>query len=242
MYGSGSCGITADNVKGLKCIKSVIHGCTHEGFYLRNSSNIEFDECDIFNNDFYNLFDINNCMNITMNSCKIKNNHPAYLNDENDLDPNCGTSGYFFLFDISESMSVTVKNCKIQNNFACFLMNKSNAAAFENTTIENNEFSFIPSSDNTSSDVPSSDATSSGSSSNCDQFFSDYEEFVDSYIAILKKQKANPTDASIMAEYSQIMSKSAAMQKDSKACAGNPEFAARIAKIAAKMAAAASGM
>jgi hypothetical protein len=102
--------------------------------------------------------------------------------------------------------------------------------------------STTPSSDMPSSDVPSSDATSSGSSSSCDQFCSDYEEFMDSYIAILKKQKANPTDASIMAEYSQILSKQAAMQKDSQDCAGNPDFAARIAKIAAKMAAAASAM
>jgi hypothetical protein len=142
MYGSGSCGITAVDVKGLKCTKSVIHGCTQHGFLLRNSSNIEFDESDIFDNDFYTLFDINNCMNVTMNSCKIKNNHPSYLNDENELDPSCGTYGSFLLFDISESMSVSVKNCKIQNNFACFLMTKSNAAAFENTTLENNEFSF----------------------------------------------------------------------------------------------------
>jgi len=105
-----------------------------------------------------------------------------------------------------------------------------------------------PSTNPSSSTTPSSDEPSSDPRSKrmrnekCLQFCEDYEKFVDSYIAVLKKQKANPTDASVIAEYSQMMSKATAMQEDSQACTGNPEFAARIAKAAAKMAAAASAM
>lgn len=37
------------------------------------------------------------------------------------------------------------------------------------------------------------------------EFLKDYEEWVDDYIAIVKKQKENPTDMSILADYTKML-------------------------------------
>jgi len=41
---------------------------------------------------------------------------------------------------------------------------------------------------------------------------------VTSYVEVLKKYKANPTDATILSEYSELSQKAAEMSKQSKDC------------------------
>ena len=79
----------------------------------------------------------------------------------------------------------------------------------------------------------------SSSSSDCEQFCDDYEAFVDDYIEVLKKYKANPSDMSILTEYSSMMSKASSMQNASADCAGDLKAAARMSASAMKMAQAA---
>jgi hypothetical protein len=108
----------------------------------------------------------------------------------------------------------------------------------EETTVTSTEGSDNSSESSESSE--SSDETAS-SSTDCDQFITDYEEFVTSYIAILKKYKANPMDASILAEYTEMASKAATMQADAANCT-DAKYASKLAKLASKVASAASGM
>lgn len=54
-------------------------------------------------------------------------------------------------------------------------------------------------------DIGSTDETSSSDEWN--EVLDDYEAYVDDYIAIIKKQKADPSDISIMTEYQGLMQK-----------------------------------
>lgn len=69
----------------------------------------------------------------------------------------------------------------------------------------------------------------------CDQFIEDYESFADSYIDVLKKYKANPSDASILTEYSEAAQKAMEMQKDASSCT-DPAYASKLMEIANKIA------
>lgn len=74
------------------------------------------------------------------------------------------------------------------------------------------------------------------------QFLKDYEEWVDDYIAIVKKYKANPTDTSILADYTNMVSEMAdwtdkadeieSELEDSEAAA---EYASELLRIANKL-------
>ena len=94
-------------------------------------------------------------------------------------------------------------------------------------------------SDEVSEELSESMDEASSSSSDCEQFCDDYEAFVDDYIEVLKKYKANPSDMSILTEYSSMMSKASSMQNVSADCAGDLKAAARMSASAMKMAQAA---
>jgi hypothetical protein len=79
----------------------------------------------------------------------------------------------------------------------------------------------------------------SDASGDCEQFCSDYEAFADEYVAFIKKYKANPTDPTILSEYSEMVSKAAEMQESSKDCSADAKVAARISKALSKIAKAA---
>ena len=87
----------------------------------------------------------------------------------------------------------------------------------------------------------SSSASESSSSSGCDQFIKDYEEFVDEYITVLKKYKANPTDASIFTEYSEMLAKAGEMESSGKDCK-DVKYSAKLGKLMSKLAGAVSGI
>ena len=66
-----------------------------------------------------------------------------------------------------------------------------------------------------SDDIASNDVTST---TDCDKFMKDYEAFVNSYIKIFRKYKVNPTDASIMTEYTEAVEKATQLDKDGAMC------------------------
>jgi len=118
----------------------------------------------------------------------------------------------------------------------------------QTTTVDPSSSSSAPSTSN-QEDKSSSEASEASNASetpeaskgsgDCEKFCSDYEAFADEYITFMKKYKANPTDASILTEYSEMMSKAADMEKNSKDCASDVKVAQRLSKIVAKMAKAA---
>jgi len=90
--------------------------------------------------------------------------------------------------------------------------------------------------------LPDGSAKSSGSaSSNCDQFIKDYEAFVDSYIKLLKKYKANPSDPTILQEYTDAVQKASEMQTEASNCT-DAKYVNRLTKIVNKLATAAASM
>ncbi len=78
------------------------------------------------------------------------------------------------------------------------------------------------------------------------QFLKEYNEWVDDYIVLLKKYKANPTDATILSDYTEMMNDltewSARADKITKELESSPEavaeYAVELAKIAEKLEAA----
>lgn len=82
------------------------------------------------------------------------------------------------------------------------------------------------------------DNTSIGDSSDCDQFITEYEEFVSEYIMVLKKYKANPSDTSILTEYTELAQKASEMQSQAKDCT-DPKYATRLLQLSTKIAKAA---
>jgi hypothetical protein len=79
------------------------------------------------------------------------------------------------------------------------------------------------------------------SSSDCDEFIAEYEEFVNSYVVILKKYKANPTDASIISEYTKMAAKAVTMKKDAANC-NDPKYVTKLLKLNTKITNALSGI
>lgn len=100
---------------------------------------------------------------------------------------------------------------------------------------ENTSNQSIESGDNSNDEIESS------TSKDCDQFIKDYEEFVNGYIVIIKKMKANPTDMSIMTEYAEMASNAATMQSDAADCT-DAKYVTKLSQLATKMAYAAAGM
>ena len=77
--------------------------------------------------------------------------------------------------------------------------------------------------------------------SECDEFLEGYENFMDNYIVILKKSKADPTDMSIMTEYMSLMTEASEWTSKTPDCT-DMEFLGKLSKIQMKMASAAAGM
>ena len=77
--------------------------------------------------------------------------------------------------------------------------------------------------------------------SECDEFLEGYENFMDNYIVILKKSKADPTDMSIMTEYMSLMTEASEWTSKTPDCT-DMEFLLKLSKIQMKMATAAAGM
>lgn len=90
-------------------------------------------------------------------------------------------------------------------------------------------------------DAENSDLFDSGDlSDECLKFLSSYEEFMDDYIALLKKYKQNPSDMSILKEYTEMLGQSTKWAEGNEDCAVNPEFYNKFTEIQMKIANAAS--
>lgn len=88
-----------------------------------------------------------------------------------------------------------------------------------------------------SADESQSEATSSGV--DCDKFIRDYNAFADSYLRLMRKYKANPSDATIANEIMEAAQKASEMEQDASACT-DPAYASQLLEIANKIAKAAA--
>jgi hypothetical protein len=108
-----------------------------------------------------------------------------------------------------------------------------NLSMIQNENQNDKEIAYPDFSDNESQNLLDND--NSTSSSDCDQFIKDYEKFADSYIKILKKYKNNPSDMSILKEYTDCMQEAKDMQTKAQDC-NDPKYATKLKNIATKIA------
>ena len=72
----------------------------------------------------------------------------------------------------------------------------------------------------------------SGSTSDCDQIFKDYEAFMRSNLAIIKKIKADPSNMANKAEFAKLESESASMEIEIANCLkSDPKLSSRLLKM-----------
>ena len=114
---------------------------------------------------------------------------------------------------------------------------EDSAATTEETagTIEETSGTTDESSTKTEESSSATEVESTVSNSDCDEFIKDYEGFVNSYITVARKMKANPTDMTILSEYTEMASKATTMQSKAGDCT-DAIYADKIAKLATKLA------
>ena len=71
--------------------------------------------------------------------------------------------------------------------------------------------------------------------SDCDDWLKNYEAYVDKYIVIIKKMKADPSDASILADYTDLAAQAAKWAVMPSDCSGDSDFVADFMKIQTKL-------
>jgi hypothetical protein len=74
------------------------------------------------------------------------------------------------------------------------------------------------------------------SGNDCDAFLKEYEEWVNEYVTVAKKMKSNPSDMSILSDYTRMMSELNDWESKGKDCAGSASAAAKMLKIQSKLA------
>ena len=95
---------------------------------------------------------------------------------------------------------------------------------------------------NATLDTSNAETLSNSNNTEWKQFIKDYNAWVDEYIKIVKKYKANPTDLSIMTDYTKMISEMTDWAERSEKLEEELdttdalEFAAELAKIAQKLA------
>jgi len=80
-------------------------------------------------------------------------------------------------------------------------------------------------------------ADDSSPSDEWNETLDDYEEYVDDYVSLIKKQKADPTDMSIMTEYQELMQKGTKWSTKMSEMSSDfgPEQLSRMQKIQSKL-------
>lgn len=81
---------------------------------------------------------------------------------------------------------------------------------------------------------------SNTSGSDCEQFLREYEKFVMDYIDILKKYKKNPTDNTILSDYTRMVSMANDWTAKIQDCQNDPTFASKYLELTQRIANAAS--
>ena len=113
---------------------------------------------------------------------------------------------------------------KLVENFSVIQKEIQNDNEIDYTDLSDSESQYLLDNNNEST-----------SSSDCDQFIKDYEKFADSYIKIMKKYKNNPSDMSILKEYTDCMQEAKDMQTKAQDC-NDPKYATKLKNIATKIA------
>jgi hypothetical protein len=83
--------------------------------------------------------------------------------------------------------------------------------------------------------APETGAAGGTTSSPCDAFMTEYEQFADSYVALLQEAKSNPTDMSVLTKSADMLKQAADMANRAKDCEGDASMLPRLQKVQEKL-------
>ena len=93
--------------------------------------------------------------------------------------------------------------------------------------------------DSKSGDAKTPEQSASGGSdittSPCDAFLTEYEQFADSYVAFMQEAKANPSDMSVLSKSAELVKQAEGMAKRAAECQGDASMVPRMQKIQEKI-------
>ncbi|MFZ9814912.1 MAG: DUF6591 domain-containing protein [Candidatus Kapaibacteriota bacterium] len=72
-------------------------------------------------------------------------------------------------------------------------------------------------------------------SSPCEAFMTEYEQFADSYVTFMQEAKANPTDMSVLSKSADMLKQAADMANKAKDCQGDASMLPRLQKVQEKL-------
>jgi PBP1b-binding outer membrane lipoprotein LpoB len=76
---------------------------------------------------------------------------------------------------------------------------------------------------------------SDSSNVDCEQILKNYEQFMTKYIEIIKKYKENPTDATILTDYTMIVTENTKWGSQIEKCVSNSDYTAKFIEIQTKI-------
>ena len=90
--------------------------------------------------------------------------------------------------------------------------------------------------DSKTGDAKTPEAGSAGTTSSpCDAFMTEYEQFADSYVALLQEAKSNPTDMSVLTKSADMLKQAGDMANRAKDCEGDESMLPRLQKVQEKL-------
>ena len=140
-----------------------------------------------------------------------------------------------------EAKDVSSKNEASEDNSSKDKTTSDNDEESEDSSSKDEEAKDVSSKNEASEDNSSKDKTTSDDAWR--NFLKEYEEWVDKYIAVIKKYNANPTDLSILTEYTSLMTELADWTAEADDISDSivdvedaAEYSAELIRIAAKLA------
>lgn len=103
LYGCGTYGIEALYASNLLVEKSNIRDCSYGAAIIQGSQNVTIDQCQVYGNDAFDLFNLYGSSNVAITSSVIR--------DTADVD-----TGYWSLLTVEGASGILVKNCEFKNN------------------------------------------------------------------------------------------------------------------------------
>ncbi len=128
LYGSGTEGITADNITNLVCENTTIHGCTYGMMSFRACQNLTFKNCDFRDNEEFEMVMLEGTEKVLFDNCHFKRNQA-----KSDF------MGLFFKVTAPKD-KIKLQNCKFQHNNAKYFAERQSDFEFINTNLDDNTF------------------------------------------------------------------------------------------------------
>jgi len=134
LYGSGTEGLTLHKVTDFTLQNSVIKECTYSIISASSSSSVSFNNCSFFENQEFDLINLDHCKDFTFKKCEIKNNKTT---DGRNIPSYCNYS----LFNLDKAtQNITLVKCKITGNTTCYFSNSKTSLKLKRTKLKNNTF------------------------------------------------------------------------------------------------------